>query len=119
MDIPKVNVRLDYDDGLVQMTTYPDIKRIEEEDDGSFTAVVTSLPVIIKGAPWIILSERQPEPDTDVIFFDARQGRMFIDNYDHDSTPEWWIRRGVTLWKSCPNEPEESQIKESLHGIAL
>ena len=101
----KVNVRLEFDDGRVQMTTYPAVTRVEKEDDGSLTAVVTSLPVILDNPSWKILEETQPESDADVLMWDSRHGRMFVDNYDHDSTPQWWIRRGITLWRELPPGP--------------
>ena len=41
---PRLNIRCEYNDGIVSGSTYLNVIRVEAEDDGSFTAVTDHWP---------------------------------------------------------------------------
>jgi hypothetical protein len=43
-ELPKLNIRCETRDGLVHGTTRPNVIRVEQEDDGSYTAVTDHWP---------------------------------------------------------------------------
>lgn len=34
-------------------------------------------------------------------------GNMSVEDLDHDSDPDWWIKRGAEYWMFLPEPPQE------------
>jgi hypothetical protein len=65
---------------------------------------------------WIPVSERLPEPETDVLIFRYGCAEVMTYRYDRhghlcfmdfDDSGYWWERKGITHWMPLPEPPQE------------